>query len=146
MINGWRGSLKMHWIFWTFLISYVYVLEVHVFSTGQHQLWCVTLQAWDWIHPQPFCVLTSSFSFQCFQCQHVFFREETDILWRQINDRLLVITRGAESMCSFLIVLPEVLLLVSGEVHQVPQQERLHHGELSMLFCSMSGYCCWSDN
>lgn len=26
-------------------------------------------------------------------------------------------------------MLPEVLLVVSGEVHQVHQQERLHHGE-----------------
>lgn len=62
-----------------------------------------------------------------------FFREDKDILWHEINERLLLITRGAECMCSFHIVLPEVLLLVSGEVHQVPQQERLHHGELSAL-------------
>lgn len=62
-----------------------------------------------------------------------FFREDKDVLWHEINERVLVITRGAECMCSFHIVLPEVLLLVSGEVHQVPQQERLHHGELSML-------------
>lgn len=41
------------------------------------------------------------------------------------------ITSGAESLRSVLIMLLEVLLLVSGEVHQVPQQERLHHGELS---------------
>lgn len=41
------------------------------------------------------------------------------------------ITSGAESMCSVLIVLLEMLFLVSGEVHQVPQQERLHHGELT---------------
>lgn len=36
-------------------------------------------------------------------------------------------------MCSFLNVLPEVLLLVSGEVYKVPQQERLHHGEHNIL-------------
>lgn len=30
-------------------------------------------------------------------------------------------------MCSFHIVLHEVLPLVSGEVHQVPQQECLYH-------------------
>lgn len=36
---------------------------------------------------------------------------------------------GSESVRSVLIVLPKMLLLVSGEVHQVPQQERVHHGE-----------------
>lgn len=36
---------------------------------------------------------------------------------------------GSEPVRSVLIVLPEMLLLVSGEVHQVPQQERVHHGE-----------------
>lgn len=41
------------------------------------------------------------------------------------------ITSGAESMRPVFIVLLEMLLLVSGEVHQVPQQECLHHGELS---------------
>lgn len=47
-----------------------------------------------------------------------------------------LLTSCAESMRSVLIVLLEVLLLVSGEVHQVPQQERLHHGELC------SSHCC----
>lgn len=41
------------------------------------------------------------------------------------------ITSGAESVCSVPIVLSEMLLLVSREVHQVPQQECLHYGELS---------------
>lgn len=63
-------------------------------------------------------------------------------------------TSGAESMRSLLTVLLEMLLLVSGEVHQVPQQERLHYGELSrrtavasidfvlFLFClKYLGYC-----
>lgn len=46
----------------------------------------------------------------------------------------LVLSRphsGAESVCSLPFVLPEMLLLVSGEVHQVPQQKRLHHGLLA---------------
>lgn len=36
-------------------------------------------------------------------------------------------------MCTFHILLHEVLPVVSGEVHQVPQQERLHHGENNIL-------------
>lgn len=45
----------------------------------------------------------------------------------------LLVTRCPECVCSFHLVLPEVLLLVSGEVHQVPQQKRLHHGELRVI-------------
>lgn len=45
------------------------------------------------------------------------------------------ITSGAESMCAVFIVLLEMLLLVSGEVHQVPQPERLHHGEHQKHCC-----------
>lgn len=37
-------------------------------------------------------------------------------------------------MCTLRIVLHEVLPLVSGEVHKVPQQERLHHGEDRELY------------
>lgn len=36
---------------------------------------------------------------------------------------------GAKCLCPFPHVLLEVLLLVSGEVHQVPQQECIHHGQ-----------------
>lgn len=32
-------------------------------------------------------------------------------------------------------MLHEVLPVVSGEVYQVPQQERLHHGEPSIVLC-----------
>lgn len=42
-----------------------------------------------------------------------------------------LVPSGAESVCSVPVVLSEMLLLVSREVHQVPQQERLHYGELS---------------
>lgn len=34
-------------------------------------------------------------------------------------------------------VLPQVLLLVFGEVHQVPQQERLHHGAWTLAVMSL---------
>lgn len=43
----------------------------------------------------------------------------------------LLLPSGPESLRSLPTLLLEMLLLVSGEVHQVPQQERLHHGESS---------------
>lgn len=41
--------------------------------------------------------------------------------------------RCSEQVCKVSAQLFEVLLLVFGEVHQVPEQERLHHGELLEL-------------
>lgn len=32
------------------------------------------------------------------------------------------------------VVLSEVLLLVSGEMHQVPKQKRLHHGVCLLVY------------
>lgn len=64
---------------------------------------------------------------------------------RKINIKILIsranfsnvfcslFTRGTESSRSIRNVLPEVLLLLFGEVHQVPQQKRVHHGELSRI-------------
>lgn len=64
---------------------------------------------------------------------------------RKINIKILIswatfsnmfcplFTRGTESSCSIPNVLPEVLLLLFGEVHQVPQPKRIHHGELSRI-------------
>lgn len=37
--------------------------------------------------------------------------------------------RCSEQVCQIPAKLHEVLLLVSGEVHQVPEQKCLHHGE-----------------
>lgn len=45
---------------------------------------------------------------------------------------------GPESLRSLPTLLLEMLLLVPGEVHQVPQQERLHHGEPIQLWFTWS--------
>lgn len=44
---------------------------------------------------------------------------------------LVCLDSGTEQICQVPPLLPQVLLLVPGEIHQVPQQERLHHGVCS---------------
>lgn len=53
--------------------------------------------------------------------------------WRDINiSHQLLISRYAELHYTFHNLLHEVLLVVSGEMHQVHQQECLHHGEQAL--------------
>lgn len=47
-----------------------------------------------------------------------------------------------EQVCQVPPELPQVLLLVPGKVHQVPQQERLHHGESRPKPTSPKGWGC----
>ncbi len=45
-------------------------------------------------------------------------------------------------MCKIPTQLPEVLLLVSGEIHQVSEQKRLYYGTFSFPFCKSFDLLC----
>lgn len=47
-----------------------------------------------------------------------------------------------EQVCQVPPELPQVLLLVPGKIHQVPQQERLHHGESRPKPTPWKGWGC----
>lgn len=88
----------------------------------------------------PQCVLSSSWAFWKFQIASdwkisvfgvLICFQDIDTMSGSLHFFYQFATSGAESVCSLPAVLSEMLLLVSREVHQVPQQECLHYGELS---------------
>lgn len=68
-----------------------------------------------------------------FYCVTKIRKIQITVPWSYSDTFRLLFNRGTESSGTFHYVLPQVLLLVFGEVHQVPQQKRLHHGELSRM-------------